>query len=502
MRSQHSPAAATALSRLKAELEYEDFERYARDCLKIRTKAGAIEPFVLNEAQQFIHAKIEEQRARTGKVRALLLKGRQQGASTYTEGRYFWKSSRRRGVRAFILCNTDDSATTIFGMAKRFYDNAPDDARPFRSASNAKELVFSQLDSSYRIATAGSEAAGRAETIQYFHGSEVGYWPNAQAHMSGALQAVPDAPDTEVILESTSAGRTGLFWSLCDKAMRGEGEFILIFVPWFWERGYRKQVPDGFELTSEEIEYQELHRLDVEQIAWRRSKIEELSGVHAFRREYPATPDEAFSAEVRGALWTRATIDRARVSILPPLKRIVIAVDPSGGDGARNDEVGLIAAGVAHDGSGFLLEDASGRMSPNAWGEKAVALFERWQADRIVAEANFGGAMVESTIRAVKPNVPVKLVTASRGKAVRAEPIAALYERGQVKHGGRFVALEDEMTTWKPGDKRSPNRLDAAVWAFTELMLTDQVTESGWLEYAAESLAAQTVGNALNGARR
>ena len=492
MRSQPSSAAAV-FGRLADVLEFEDFEHYAAMCLKIRTKAGAIEPLVLNSAQRHLHARLEEQRASTGKVRALVLKGRQEGVSTYVEGRYFWRVTRRRGVRAFILTNNDDASTAIFGMARRFYDNCPEDARPFRSASNAKELVFSQLDSGYKIATAGSEAAGRSETLQYFHGSEVAYWPNAKAHVSGALQAVPDAPDTEVILESTSAGRAGLFFEMCERAMRGEGEYILVFVPWFWDAGYRKPVPEGFELTGEEIEYKELHGLDDEQIAWRRSKIEELHGVHSFRREYPATPGEAFSAEVRGALWTKALIDGLRAAILPPLKRIVVAIDPSGGDGARNDEVGLVVAGLSFDGTGFVLEDASGRMSPNGWGEKAVALFDRWKADRIVAEANFGGAMVESTIRAVNPSVPVKLVTASRGKAIRAEPIAALYERGKVRHVGRFIALEDEQTTWKPGDKKSPNRMDALVWALTELMLNEIAIGAGWLAFAAAELAKTSV---------
>jgi len=479
--------------RLADELEFDsNFERYARECLKIRTKSGSIEPFELNSAQKFIHAKFEEQRARTGRVRALVLKGRQEGASTYVEGRFFWRVTRRRGVRAFILTNTDDSSTAIFGMARRFYDNCPDSARPYRSASNAKELAFSQLDSGYKVATAGSDSAGRSETLQYFHGSEVAYWPNAQAHISGALQAVPDAPDTEIVLESTSKGASGLFYQMCQRAMRGEGDYILVFVPWFWAADYRKAV-EGFEPTGEEAEYAERHGLDHAQLAWRRAKIEELHGVHAFRREYPATPEDAFAADVRGALWSKAIIDRNRVSVMPPLKRVVVAIDPSGGDGARNDEVGLVVAGVTFDGTGIVLDDGSARLSPNAWGERAVALFERWKADRIVAEANFGGAMVESTLRAVAPNVPVKMVTASRGKALRAEPVAALYERGKVQHSARFVTLEDEMTTWKPGDKRSPNRMDALVWALTDLMLGEQSSEAGWLELARQHLTAQPI---------
>ncbi len=476
-----------------------DFERFAAECLKIRTKTGSIESFLLNQAQRHIHEKCEQQLRETGMVRALVVKGRQQGVSTYVQGRFFHRVTRRRGFKAFVLANSDDTTAAIFGIAKRFYDSCPETERPVRTASNAKEIVFAQLDAGYRVATAGSEAVGRGDTLQGFHGSEVAYWKaaHAQDHLSGALQAVPALPGTEVILESTAAAPKGMFYDMCQKALAGQGDFILIFVPWFWQTEYRRAVPDGFELTDEEHDYAERYGLDLEQMAWRRAKIEELFGVHRFRREYPATIEEAFTADIRGALWQRSLIDRARAAVLPPLKRIVVAVDPSGGAGERNDEVGIVAAGLGHDGTGYVLEDGSGRMGPNAWGERAVALYQRWNADRIVAEGNFGGAMVESTIRAVSQNVPVKIVTASRGKAVRAEPISALYERGKVLHVGRFVALEDELCTWKPGDKRSPNRLDALVWALTELMLDTQADGAGWLQFAAEHLAAEGFSDAV-----
>jgi len=450
----------------------DDFGYYASHCLKIRTKAGAVERFRLNDAQRYLHDRLEEQKARTGKVRALVLKGRQQGCSTYTEGRFFHLVTHRRGVKAFILTHLDDATNNLFGMAKRFYENCPGFVRPSLRASNAKELIFDQLDSGYKVGTAGSKGTGRGETIQLFHGSEVAYWPNADTHVAGALQAVPDEPGTEIILESTSAGRQGLFYDMCAAAMRGEGEYILVFIPWFWQREYRKAATEGFAPTADELAYADEHGLDVEQLAWRRSKIVELNGVHNFRREYPATPEEAFAAEVPGALWTRERIDDLRAADHPELKRIVVAVDPSGGDKQRNDEVGLVVVGMDAHKHGWVLADHSGRMSPEAWGSKAVALYRQFGADRIVAEANFGGAMVESTIRVVDRSAPVKLVHASRGKHARAEPVAALYETGRMHHVGTFVGLEDEMVTWVPGESTdSPNRVDALVWAATELLI-------------------------------
>jgi hypothetical protein len=452
----------------------DSFEYYAPRCLKIRTKSGAIEPLQLNEAQQYLHAKLEEQKARTGKVRALTLKGRQQGCSTYTEGRFFHRVTHRPGTRAFILTHMDDATNNLFGMAKRFYEHCPEVVRPVMAASNAKELIFSRLDSGYKVGTAGSKGTGRSDTIQLFHGSEVAYWPNAASHVAGALQAVPDEPGTEIILESTSAGRQGLFYEMCAAAMRGEGEYILVFIPWFWQREYRKEVAAGSTWNADELAYKAAHGLDDEQMAWRRAKIVELNGIHNFRREYPATPQEAFSAEIPGALWKREQIDKLRVprDQLPALTRIVVAVDPSGGDKERNDEVGIVAAGADAQRHGYTLADESGRYSPDTWARKAVALYHLLKADRIVAEANFGGQMVEHTIRTVDPDVPVKLVHASRGKQARAEPIAALAEQGRDHHVGFFQGLEDEMVTWVPlTSTDSPNRVDAKVWALTELLI-------------------------------
>ena len=449
-----------------------DFEYYAPRCLKIRVKSGAVHPMRLNEAQIYLHRRLEEQKTETGKVRALVLKGRQQGCSTYTEGRFFHAVTHRRGTKAFILTHLDDATNNLFGMAKRFYEHCPAPVRPSMQASNAKELVFDKLDSGYKVGTAGSKGTGRGETLQLFHGSEVAYWPNAQTHVAGALQAVPDEPGTEVILESTSNGRKGLFWEMCDAAMRGEGEYMLVFIPWFWQPEYRKTPPEGFTPTPDESAYQQAYGLDIAQIAWRRAKIVELNGIHNFRREYPATPQEAFSAEVPGALWKREQIDNLRLHQHPVLVRIVVAVDPSGGDKEKNDEVGLVVVGIDAQRHGYVLADHSGKYSPETWGSKAVALYRQFKADRIVAESNFGGAMVESTIRVVDRNAPVKLLHASRGKHARAEPVAALYEQGRMHHVGTFIGLEDEMVTWVPlVSTDSPNRVDALVWAATELLI-------------------------------
>jgi phage terminase large subunit-like protein len=181
-------------------------------------------------------------------------------------------------------------------------------------------------------------------------------------------------------------------------------------------------------------------------------------------------------SDTPGALWSGEMIERANeVGKLPDMQRVVVAIDPSGTAGAsdRGDSVGIVVAGLGVDGLGYILADRTCKLSPDGWGRRAVDAYREFKADRIVAERNFGGAMVEHVIRTVDQNIPYREVTASRGKVARAEPIAALYEQGRVKHAVSMIALEDQMLAMTgsgfAGDG-SPDRLDAAVWALTELM--------------------------------
>jgi phage terminase large subunit-like protein len=173
-----------------------------------------------------------------------------------------------------------------------------------------------------------------------------------------------------------------------------------------------------------------------------------------------------------GALWNRGMIEELRVMKHPDLIRVVIAIDPAATDDEESDETGIVIAGLGSDGHAYVLEDLSLKASPDGWATAAVTAYYKYEADRIVAEANNGGDMIEHTIRTVDKTVSYKKVHASRGKLTRAEPIAALYEQGKVHHVGYFGTLEDQMCTWAPGQK-SPDRMDALVWALTELMLGD-----------------------------
>ena len=172
---------------------------------------------------------------------------------------------------------------------------------------------------------------------------------------------------------------------------------------------------------------------------------------------------------VEGALWTREMIESARVQTAPPLVRIVIGVDPAVTSSDTSDETGIIAAGITSDGNYYVLDDKSLRASPDAWARAAVNLYHERSADKIIAETNNGGDMIIMLMKQVDPSIAVKKVTATRGKQLRAEPISSLYEQGRVHHVGYFEQLEVQMCEWTPLSSESPDRLDALVWALTEL---------------------------------
>jgi predicted phage terminase large subunit-like protein len=193
--------------------------------------------------------------------------------------------------------------------------------------------------------------------------------------------------------------------------------------------------------------------------------------------------------DVQGALWTRDLLEEGRRDKAPPMRRVVVAIDPAVSVSESADETGIIVAGLGVDEKGYVLEDASGKYSPIEWARRAVGLYNKHGADRIVAEANQGGLMVETTVRTVDANLSFKAVRASRGKITRAEPIAALFEQFRIHLVGAFPELEDQLSTFEAGLPGSPDRLDAMVWAFTELMV-DKAGNTGFLEFYAAQAAA------------
>ena len=176
--------------------------------------------------------------------------------------------------------------------------------------------------------------------------------------------------------------------------------------------------------------------------------------------------------DLEGALWTQKMIEIAHVSKAPSLIRIVVAIDPAVTSEVDSDETGIIVAGIGEDERCYILEDLSGTYTPSEWARRAIGAYHQHKADRIIGEANNGGDLIEQVIRTLQGDVSYSKVHASRGKVTRAEPVVALYEQHKIKHVGSLPALETQMTTWaaKEGEK-SPDRVDALVWAVSELML-------------------------------
>jgi len=312
----------------------ENFPLYAERCLKIRTKDGKIEQFRLNKAQKFIHAQIEEQRKRTGKVRAVILKGRQQGCSTYVGARFYHKTTHHRGYQTFILTHALDATQNLYSMVKRYHEYCHEAVRPSASTSNSKELIFGGLDSGYKVGTAENKAVGRSSTIQLFHGSEVAFWSNAEEHAKGIMQAVPDSLETEIILESTANGIGNYFHQIYQIADTGLSDFIAIFVPWYWQEEYKRDVPENFKPTEEEENLKALYYLNDEQISWRRQKIIDLSvgginGLKAFKQEYPNNSTEAFQESGENCFIDPEIVIKARKSTAEAYGPLIIGVDPA-----------------------------------------------------------------------------------------------------------------------------------------------------------------------------
>lgn len=334
-----------------------DFPYFARVFLKVRTKGGEIVPFELNRAQRRLHECLEEQDRTAGRVRAAILKGRQMGISTYIQGRYYWKIWRKagRGLKAFILTHEQPATDNLFKMTKRFQDLAPSGLAHTTLAANAKELAFAGRDSSYLVATAGTKGVGRSDTIQLFHGSEVAFWPNAEDHIDGVEQAIPDAPGTEKILESTANGVGNVFQRRYSAAERGQSEEIAIFLPWFWDSGYEEEPPAKWEAPSKWLEYQASHGISGAQLYWAYKKNRGMATAISapidepcwkFRQEYPATASEAFQSSGNSfipALKVQAARRRPDQHPIIGQGPLIIGVDPARSGEGKGDTTGVIS---------------------------------------------------------------------------------------------------------------------------------------------------------------
>lgn len=284
-------------------------KEYCEALLRIRTKQQKIAPLRLNEAQEHLYGVIRKEAAGGKPIRLIVLKGRQEGISTVTEGLMFQDTATRSGVKTLIVAHDTQATANLFKMNKLFYDCLPRWAQPMRKNSNAKELVFENptkdeeekrrrpgLRSSIRCQTAGKGGVGRSDTLTNVHISEYAFWPkNKDELLLGIMQTVPNDRNTMVVIESTANGYDH-FKTLWDGAVSGENQWVPVFLPWYMEKGYRMAVTGQETWTKEEEALRRDFGLDEEQLQWRRWCIKANCGGDAalFRQEYPNTPEEAF----------------------------------------------------------------------------------------------------------------------------------------------------------------------------------------------------------------
>lgn len=450
----------------------DDFDFFARNFLKIVTKSGELVPLRLNRSQRFLHEKLEAQMARTGKVRAIIVKGRQLGSSTYLQARFYWKLWRsKRALKAFILTHDQDATDNLFGMAQRFHRNLPDDLRPITGASNAKELVFANTDCGYHVSTAGSKEVGRSSTIQLFHGSEVPSWPNAESHVTSVLTtALTNTPGSEGILESTAKGVGNVFHRYAMAAIRQESDYEAIFIPWHWGEDYETPCPASFDPSEDWLEYARLHGLTWEQLYWAWLKNRELAqskslGIDKpcpdFRQEYPATFEEAFQSS--GDSFIPATsVLRARRPEHEIIGHgpIILGIDPA----RTRDKVGII------DRCGRRLgQHVCQRMEPGGnilhVASQVARIIERIKPDAVNIDVGGVGAGVYDALEEMGYGHCLNAVNFG------SSPIGS-GPTGDRMYANRRAEMYDEMREWfeteqgvqMPDDDGLHADLTAAIW--------------------------------------
>lgn len=275
-------------------------KQYIEKYIKIRDKSGKIINLQFNEPQQRLYDIIKEQKLKNKPVRIVILKARQLGFSTITESILFKETTTKFNINTGIITHQDVATKNLFNMNKLMYECLPQEMKPAKKASNAQELIFDNdkgtgLKSKIRCMTAGSKGVGRSYTFNNLHISELAFWPgDKKTTMTGLLQAVPNLPNTIIIIESTANGYD-YFKELWDEAVKGNNDFIPIFVGWNELEDYKMKYT-GFELTEEELNLKEEYNLSLDQLEWRRWCIRNncSNDIEQFKQEYPISPEEAF----------------------------------------------------------------------------------------------------------------------------------------------------------------------------------------------------------------
>lgn len=450
-------ATPAELSKDDVRAKLKDFSFYREKFLRVRPRQGGERiPFVLNNAQRVLDAKLQAELDTFGMIRALIPKARRMGVSTYIGGRFFHQTATMFGRRAQVVAHRADSASNLHKEIKEFYNSLPLPVRPSLSASNAYELVFDKLKSLYKVASADGGDIGRSDDFHLLHLSEAAFFDNTEDLSSGLLQTIQNLPGTEIGMESTGNGQSGMFYSMCEEASRqqNKGLWRIHFLPWSVMPEYRTAVPFAWKAPKEFEDYARTHGLDREQLYWfwmQNYTIATMNGgqpekIHRLtRQEYPAIYNECFMAD--------STLDFFRAS------EVAAAMNrkPAPSSGALK----LLAVDPAGDGQDkpFVCDRQGSAIGARVWGELTnrdynvqadwlVQTFERFSMDAILIDVTgIGKGLVDATRLRMKGPGPEKVVAVNFSFGAMNEVI----------YGNRRAELHDKLQRWLQGDVSLPN---------------------------------------------
>jgi len=453
------PPPVKPYAEVKAEIKakLKDFDKY-REFIKIRPREGGErKPFVLNNAQTVLHQKVDAELKEFGMVRALIPKARRMGVSTYIGSRYFHSTATSYGRRAQVVAHRTDSAANLHREIKEFCEGLPPALRPHIGATNARELIFDILKSLYKVSSAEGGDIGRSDDFHLLHLSEAAFFDNTEDLSSGLLQTVQNLPGTEIAMESTGNGQSGMFFNMCEEAMRAnnKGPWRCHFLPWRLMPEYvRHDLPFAWKASRDFEDYAKLHGLSREQLYWfwmQNYTIATMNGgqpdlIHRLtRQEYPAIYSECFMADSTLDFFKASLISAAMVATPRPsagaLK--ILAIDPAG-DGQDK---------------AFVADRQGSAIGARIWGELAtpdsnvqadwlVEQFKRYNMDCIAIDSTgMGKAVLDATRLRMRMHGPEKVIAVGFGHGAH----------NAVQYANRRSELHGKFGVWLQSDVSIPN---------------------------------------------
>lgn len=398
----------------RRELYAHNFQKFAHDCLLIRTKNDGLKRFVLNDVQKDFLYRFEKQLALRKNVRFIVLKARQQGISTLIEGLIYWMTIYHKGYKSLVLTHLDSATKELFEMTRRFHQNMHELLKPSARNENVNEITFKKIDSSIKTATAGSKNVGHGSTFQALHWSEVSRSKNQKDIVAGVLQAVPSGDKSMIFLESTANGVGDFFHKTWQAAVRGENVYEPVFYPWFNTKEYRMSA-EGVVFTDEERAYQRLYSLSDEQMAWRQYMIANNMGTgslesreNLFKEQYPSNADEAFISDDDSFIDPHS-VEAAMNNTFDGIGAVIIGVDPAR---QGRDSTGVVVRKgrkVLYAGR-WRIEDTMSIVG------RVVKLIDEYKADAVFVDAIGVGAGVYDRLKELGYNEVMQAISSKKAE--------------------------------------------------------------------------------------